>query len=196
MHRVSLVPGGTVVGTLKGEKLMNGLHRHWIGRPNAHLRAARSIGRCIAQGRRTRGHDSGAWNVTRVHQTRVGEIAPRELGGNLSHVRSDRRDTSCIARRVTIEYDAASIGQILEDVRRCVLIDPHDAPSARLHRREDAVRRTRRVARPRGRLARAGYRCGREADEESRTSPCGVVTQFHDSFPDPVVDRGAVRGAP
>ena len=68
------------------------------------------------------------------------EVARAERRGNLAHVQANRGDRGAVAGVVALEHDAAAVGQVLEDVRRRVLIDAHDVRPARLHRREVCIR--------------------------------------------------------
>jgi hypothetical protein len=114
MHHV---PDGTMVRTLKCEKLVDRLYGLWIGGANAHLRTAWPVARGVAQGGCMRGHDGGARYVTSVDEAWIREVSARELARDFPHVRPDRRDIGRITRLVPIEYDAAAVRQVFEDVR-------------------------------------------------------------------------------
>src|SRR3954470_19597850 len=116
---------GSMIRSLEGEELVNGLYGWRIARRNYHLTTTREIpgrvGNVIVQ----RAHLLGAGHVFhRVHNTGEREISSGEGFGDGAHVLADNGSP----RRVcffALEHDSPAGGQRLEDVLRGVLVDTH-----------------------------------------------------------------------
>jgi hypothetical protein len=73
-----------------------------------------------------------------MHEAWQREVAATECAGNLPHVRSNLSHTGNVGS-ISLEGDAATIGQRLEPVPGGVLIDAHGSMPARLYPGEQAV---------------------------------------------------------
>jgi hypothetical protein len=152
------MPLGMMLLALKCEKLVDRSNRGGVVASDANLPTPRPIDSLVADRGATLGHDSGPRDGLRVHLERFRKIARAERALDVAHVRANRRDGGGVARVVAIQDDATAVGEILKDVCGRVLIDAHDVPAARLHRRKVSIRAP----------ARRAYERDGEADDSDR----------------------------
>ena len=126
----------TMLLALKREELMNRRNSSGIAGPNTDFPAPWPIGRCIRDHPALGRHDGSTRHGLRMHLERFREIARAKGLGNLMHVRANLLDVRRVRRVRALEHDAAAVRQILEHVRRAVLIHAHHMLAAHLHRGE------------------------------------------------------------
>src|SRR6266480_4058470 len=129
-----------VLLSLEREKLMYRPDRDRVVTPDAHFPSPRPIDRLVTDRRASLAHPDRAGHGLRVHLEWLGEVAGAKRGGDVAHVRANRRDRGGVDGIITIQHYPAAVGQILEHVRGRVLVDAHDVRAPRLHRSEIVVR--------------------------------------------------------
>lgn len=113
-----------MLGTLKGKKLMNRLHRGRIGSRNPDLASTGKGIDDVADISRVGRHDVRAGDGLRMDEAGDGEVPVLEPGRDVLEMGPDDRG-ACRVDGVTLKDDTAAIGERLEDVRGGVLIHSH-----------------------------------------------------------------------
>ncbi|HEX5409382.1 MAG TPA: hypothetical protein VFW89_06400 [Gemmatimonadaceae bacterium] len=131
---------GRVMGPpLKRQELMDGRDRDRVRTVKAHLRPARAVDRFILNHVAPRGHDCGPRDDLRVHLERLAEVSGLKRRGDAPHVPPNRRNSGRVSRVSAIQHDAAPIREVLEDMRRRVLVHAHHRLATRLCGSESRV---------------------------------------------------------
>jgi hypothetical protein len=129
-----------MVVPLEGEKLVNSSYGYGIRALQPEQRTTRKCVRRISNERAASPHRTRSRNFLSMHEPRQRKVPATEGAGDPLHVRSNLKYTSSIAR-ISLEGDAATVGQRLELVNRSVLIHAHSDMPAGLDLGKSAVGR-------------------------------------------------------
>ena len=138
------VAGGSVVGALEREKMVDSRKRLGVIGRNAHLAAARQLADLVADLVPSVRHHSRARDLRDVvHEPGDAEVPLRKRARDVGQVRPYLLDAGRIVH-ITLKLDSATVGKIVEQVGGRVLIDPHGRRrrATRLKLRELSLRET------------------------------------------------------
>jgi hypothetical protein len=129
-----------VLMALKGHEFVNRSDDLRIARPDAQLRSPREIARLVGDGASFVRHHLRPWYGLRVHKAWYREVSRPERAGDRPDVGANFADANGIVD-VPNELNAPPIGERIELMGRCVLVDAHRLLPAFLQSCEGAILR-------------------------------------------------------